>query len=126
MFNKNNKEKPRLGIAKAGIPYRSRRGNHSAANPTNNTAPRVQGLEIKMTTYIINTEMTDESEHDYNLQGDESFEYNASLFDSLNAVLSCALENMGFESLDELIAELGEGPTAKVVGTDIYVTIIAA
>lgn len=79
-----------------------------------------------MTTYIINTDITDESEHGFELRGDESFEYNATLFDSLSDVLDSALENMGFESLEELIAEFGEGPTAKVVGTDIYVTITEA
>lgn len=61
---------------------------------------------------------------DFELYGDESFEWGSMLCDSLAYAENAALEELGFESLDEMMEATRSGVTVKIVGRDIWLKII--
>lgn len=74
--------------------------------------------------YIINETLTDQNHHDFELQGDESFEYGGLLVNSLAAAVAAAEADTGM-SLAEIAEEsFTGGVDVKVAGRDIWITIV--
>lgn len=74
--------------------------------------------------YRIDTDQTDTEYADFEPRMDTSYEYGATLHDSMESCVRDALDRMELDSLEEMKREAGcDGLTVKVVGAPVYILI---